>query len=134
MEHAGAYDCGILPVVDERGEAIGVITDRDVCIALGSRDMAPSALVARNVMTQPVISCAPEDDCVMALVTMEQHRVRRLPVLGIGGVVLGIVSIDDIIRWAAGSPDTDPVRMAVVEVLAGISRRPPAQRVVVAGA
>lgn len=134
IETMTTYDCGILPVVNERGEAIGVVTDRDVCIALGSRDVAPSTLVARNVMTQPVIGCAPEDDCVMALLTMEQHRVRRLPVLGIGGVVLGIVSIDDIVRWAARAPTSDPLRMAIVEVLAGIGVRRQPERAIVAGA
>jgi CBS domain-containing protein len=123
IETMSTYHCGILPVVNERGQAIGILTDRDICVALGSRDAQPSSLVARNVMTQPVIGCAPEDDCYIALLTMEQHRVHRLPVLGIGGVVMGIVSIDDIVRWAAGAPTTDPLRVAVLEVLAGIGAR-----------
>jgi CBS domain-containing protein len=126
--------CGIVPVINERGEAIGVVTDRDICIALGTRDVPASTLVARNVMTQPVIGCAPEDDCVMALLTMERHRLHRLPVLGIGGVVLGIVSIDDIVRWAAGAPTTDPLRVAVLEVLAGMGRRTQPARAAVARA
>ena len=119
VETMWTHNCGIVPVVNERGEAIGVVTDRDVCIALGTRDVQASELVARNVMTQPVVGCAPADDCVAALLTMEEHHVRRLPVLGSGGVLLGIVSIDDIVRWAARAPESDPLRAVVVQVLAG---------------
>jgi CBS domain-containing protein len=120
VESMTGADCGIVPVVNERGEVIGVITDRDICIALGVRDVPPSTLVARNVMTQPVVGCDPEDDCVWALLTMERHHVHRLPVQGAGGALVGIVSIDDIIRWAARAPVSDPLRVAILEVLAGI--------------
>jgi CBS domain-containing protein len=134
VETMWKYDCGIVPVVNERGEVIGVVTDRDVCIALGTRDVQASTLVARNVMTEPVVGCAPEDDCVAALLAMEERHVRRLPVLGIGGVLLGIVSIDDIVRWAARAPASDPLRTMLLQVLAGVETpaRPP--RTLVAGA
>jgi CBS domain-containing protein len=134
VETMWTYDCGIVPVVNERGEAIGVVTDRDVCIALGTRDVPASSLVARNVMTQPVIGCAPADDCVAALLTMEERHVRRLPVLGIGDVLLGIVSIDDIVRWAARAPASDPLRSMVLQVLAGVETPARPVRTLVAGA
>jgi CBS domain-containing protein len=134
VETMWTYDCGIVPVVNERGEAIGVITDRDVCIALGTRDVPASHLVARNVMTQPVIGCAPEDDCVEVLLTMQEYHVRRLPVLGIGGVLVGIVSIDDIVRWAARAPATDPLRLVLLAVLAEVDARARPMRGIVAGA
>jgi CBS domain-containing protein len=117
VETMWTYDCGIVPVVNERGEVVGVVTDRDICIALGTRDVPASTLTAQDVMTQPVIGCAPEDDCFIALLTMEQRGVRRLPVLGIGGVLLGIVSLDDIVKRAARAPATDPLRAGVMEVL-----------------
>lgn len=134
VETMRTQGCGIVPVVNDRGEVIGVVTDRDVCIALGTRDVPASTLVARNVMTQPVVGCAPEDDCVAALLTMEEHHLHRLPVLGIGGVLLGIVSIDDIIRWAVRAPATDPLRLVVLDVLAGVAPRARPARTIVAGA
>lgn len=123
VEAMSRHDCGFVPVVDELGEAIGVVTDRDICLSLGRRDLPPSALVARNVMTQPVIACSPEDDSVVALLTMVQHHVRRLPVLGPAGVLLGVLSIDDIVRCAARAPSTDPLRVAVLDVMGGIVDR-----------
>ena len=120
VETMWTYDCGIVPVVNEHGEAIGVVTDRDICIALGTRDVPASWLVARNVMTSPVIGCAPDDDCVDVLLTMSGRHVRRLPVLGPGGVLLGIVSIDDIVARAARAPLSDPLREVTLQVLAGV--------------
>lgn len=135
VETMWTHDCGIVPVVNERGEAIGVVTDRDICIALGTRDVQASTLVARNVMTQPIAGCAPEDDCIDALLTMEERHVRRLPVLGTGGVLLGIVSIDDIVRWAARAPASDPLRTVLLQVLAGVEAPArPARTLVATGA
>ena len=132
VETMWTYDCGIVPVVNERGEAIGVVTDRDICIALGTRNVVAAALTARDVMSQPVIGCTPEDDCFIALLTMEQRGVHRLPVLGIGGVLLGIVSLDDIVKRAARVPVTDPLRAGVMEVLAAVGghKTPPKAAVV----
>jgi CBS domain-containing protein len=59
---------------------------------------------------------------------MERRRVRRLPVLGIGGVLLGIVSLDDIVKKAASVPTGDPLRSGVVEVLAAIGGHRTAER------
>ena len=121
VETMWTYDCGIVPVVNERGEAVGVVTDRDICIALGTRNATAAMLTARDVMTEPVAGCVPEDDCFVALMTMQERGVHRLPVLGIGDVVLGIVSLDDIVKHAALVPATDPLRIGVMEVLAAVS-------------
>ena len=82
-------DCGILPVVDD-GELVGVVTDRDMYIALATRNARASHLRVGAVATKTVATCAPEDDVHAALTTMRQARVRRLPVLGFGRTVLGM--------------------------------------------
>ena len=92
-------DCGILPVVDD-GEIEGVVTDRDMYIALATRNLQAANLKVGAVATKTVISCAPEDDVQQALSLMKQALVRRIPVLGFGGTVLGIVSMSDIVLAA----------------------------------
>ena len=134
VEAMWTHDCGIVPIVNERGEALGVVTDRDICIALGTRDVPASWLVARNVMTAPVVGCAPEDDCVDVLLTMSRKHVRRVPVLGPDGVLLGIVSIDDIVRQAAALPATDPLRVLTLQVLAGVDTPVTPERAMAVGA
>ena len=79
-------DCGILPVVDE-GELIGVVTDRDMYIALATRNARAAQLKVGAVASSPVATCAPEDDVHAALAMMKQARVRRLPVVGFGNTV-----------------------------------------------
>src|SRR4029453_8366086 len=69
-------DCGILPVVDD-GELVGVVTDRDMYIALATRNARAAQLKVGAVASSPVATCAPEDDVHAALATMKQARVRR---------------------------------------------------------
>jgi CBS domain-containing protein len=120
VETMWTHDCGIVPVVNERGEAVGIVTDRDICIALGTRNATAAMLTAADVMSQPVAGCAPEDDCFVALMTMQERGVHRLHVLGIGDAVLGIVSLDDVVKHAALVPASDPLRIGVMEVLAAV--------------
>ena len=93
-------DCGILPVVDD-GTLVGVVTDRDMYIALATQNARASQLRVGAVATTKLATCAPEDDVRTALAAMKQARVRRLPVVGFGGTVMGILSMNDILRAAA---------------------------------
>jgi len=90
-------NCGMLPVVGHNGKLEGVITDRDICIATGTRNRLPSELTVREVATENAITCKPDDEIHEALLTMAEKRVRRLPVVDHAGVPQGILSMDDII-------------------------------------
>lgn len=92
--------CGSLPVVDIRGNVIGMITDRDICIALGAGDAVAAYTKIKDIMLPKVFVCMPEDDVHRALETMAAQRVRRLPVLDRKGALKGILSIDDIVLHA----------------------------------
>lgn len=94
-------DCGILPVVRDR-VVVGVVTDRDMYIALATQNTRASRLTVGAVASAKLATCAPEDDVQKALATMKHARVRRLPVVGFGGTVRGILSMNDILL-AAGS-------------------------------
>jgi CBS domain-containing protein len=93
-------DCGILPVLNETGELAGILTDRDICIALGTRNRLPSEITAREVMGTSSLICKPADDLRSALEIMREAKVRRLPVVSETGVVEGVVSISDIVLSA----------------------------------
>jgi CBS domain-containing protein len=110
-------DCGILPVVDD-GELVGIVTDRDMYIALATRNERGSRLRVGAVASKTVWTCEPEEDAHAALATMKEHRVRRLPVVGFGGTVLGIISMND---PALAADPAGPVRNEdVVEALKAI--------------
>jgi CBS domain-containing protein len=110
-------DCGILPVLDDR-KVVGVVTDRDMYIALATRDRLASQMAVGEVARKPVVTCEPEEDVHAALAAMKTHRVRRLPVVGFGDTLLGIISMNDILL--AARPE-GPVRSEeVVETLQAI--------------
>jgi CBS domain-containing protein len=89
-------NCGFLPVVNIQDKVIGVVTDRDLFIALGTRNARAAELAAADVACGRVYSCRPEDDVHVALATMAKERVRRLPVLNQAGRLVGVLSADDI--------------------------------------
>ena len=123
-------DCGILPVVDE-GELTGVVTDRDMYIALATQNQRASWLKVGAVATKKPVTCVPEDDVHAALATMKQARVRRLPVVGFGGTVLGILSMNDIVL-AAGAGKALASEDVVSTLQAICGRHHPAPHVVAA--
>lgn len=90
-------NCKILPVVDDKGEVVGVITDRDICIAAGCRRRDPATILVSEAMTTQVHSCSPEVDLCEALQLMQQKQVRRLPVIDLAGKLCGILSMDDVV-------------------------------------
>lgn len=97
--------CGVLPVVAEHGEVVGMITDRDICLAVALRDRPPSEVVVAQAMSDAVYGCRATDDVEEALRVMRDQRVRRLPVLDAHGRLEGILSLDDVVLFArSGSP------------------------------
>jgi CBS domain-containing protein len=90
-------DCGSVPVLDHEGRAIGIITDRDICMALTTRNHLASELTVGDVVGGPVKSCAPEDNVGAALKKMQNEQLRRLPVIDGEGKLVGILSLNDVI-------------------------------------
>ena len=89
-------DFGFLPVVGDRGEIVGVVTDRDLCMSAAMHDRRPSEILVREVMTRNVFACTTEDGTEKVLELMREHQVRRLPVLDAKGTLEGVVSLNDL--------------------------------------
>jgi CBS domain-containing protein len=89
-------DCGVLPVV-ENDKLSGIITDRDICIALGTRNRAAAETPVREVATRDVQVCRGDDDVSAAMSIMRRAQVRRLPVVGASGKLEGIVTLNDLV-------------------------------------
>ena len=91
-------NCGALPILDGGSKVVGMITDRDICMAVGTRNRTPSEIAVFEVKPTPqeVYTCAPEDDIHAALRTMRMRKVRRLPVVSNEGALRGILCLDDV--------------------------------------
>ncbi len=90
-------DFGAVPVLSPQGTVIGIITDRDICVAIANEGRAPSAIPVGEIMTRRVRTCRPGDDVEVAMQIMRGQRVRRLPVITDEGKLAGILSMDDVV-------------------------------------
>lgn len=88
-------DFGAVPVVNEYGMPVGVITDRDICMALALRHCNASQLRARDLLHDRFVSCSPKWELKQALKLMAQEKIRRLPVVDDDGHIKGLVSLAD---------------------------------------
>jgi len=94
-------DCGCVPVVDEEKHVVGMITDRDICMAAYTRGSRLADLRVADAMARQVESCWNTDDIGTAEEMMRTRRVRRLPVLASDRRLAGVLSLNDIAREAA---------------------------------
>jgi CBS domain-containing protein len=94
-------DCGIVPIVENpKGRLVGVVTDRDICIASATKHQDPALIPTRDAMTRDVLTCSPTDDVHVALKTMKNAQVHRLPVTDPSGALIGLLSLNDCILAA----------------------------------
>jgi len=114
-------DCGIVPVVDEDDRVVGVVTDRDICMALSMRGQRAAEVRVSEVMARGVQTCTPVDDAREALETMGRRQVRRLPVVDSRGKLVGVLSISDVIRHTRKGKGRKHVsRRATLDALLGV--------------
>jgi CBS domain-containing protein len=116
-------DCGFLPVVDARQCILGVITDRDLCMAIGTERRDTRSVRVEEVMTRNPVTCRPHDSLHVAISTMAVTHVRRLPVTNETGNLQGVLSLDDLAVAAQDSsrPECGPSRAEVMEVLRAVA-------------
>jgi CBS domain-containing protein len=119
-------DCGALPVVDHDGRALGMLTDRDICMAAYTQGRALNEIAVSSAMSNHVFSCRASDSLRSLMTAMAAHQVRRVPVVDESDKVIGIVSLADIARLAqAPTALSHEARIWVPGMLAGISAKSP---------
>lgn len=88
-------DCGAIPIVDGKKKVVGMLTDRDVCLAIAARNRKASDVRAEDLGKRKVVSCYAEDDLESALRKMRKYQIKRLAVVEKSGELAGILSIAD---------------------------------------
>jgi CBS domain-containing protein len=111
------HDIGVVAVVNDQESLVGIITDRDICMAAYTQGRPIQEVSVGEIMTKQVISCAPGDKVKSAEKKMRAHQIRRLPVVGLHGRVQGMLSLNDIAREAERegdrrSPEVTPAEVA----------------------
>jgi len=103
----GLHTGDLVVVREDNGVQVplGVLTDRDIVLAVVSPDADARALFVADVMSQPAVLAHRGDDVWLLVRRMRQHAVRRLPVVGDDGGLIGIVTLDDLLYAVASLLD-----------------------------
>ena len=113
-------DCGFVPVVDEKTHrVVGVITDRDICMATATKNRAPESVRVDDVMARDVRTAEAEQNIDGAMGTMRAHQVHRLPVVDRSGQLRGVLSIADVAR---STPSDGIANVELVDTYRAIHR------------
>jgi len=95
---------GDLIIVDEPdGDRVpvGVVTDRDIVVEVLGNDLDPVATRVGDIMRTPVVIASEHEDTAVAVERMRVHGVRRIPVVGRGGALVGVITLDDLLKLFA---------------------------------
>ncbi len=104
------HDCGEIPIVDEAGKPIGVVTDRDIVCRIIAEGKDPSSCKASDCMSSPCLTISSGADLAECRKMMEQHQLRRLLVVEQDGRMCGIVAQADLAREASTKDTANVVK------------------------
>jgi CBS-domain-containing membrane protein len=128
LEHAASLmwdgDCGSLPVTTGNGsrQIVGIITDRDICMAALFQGKALRELRVEDAMAKKVLTCHASDEIEDAQRQMQNEQIRRLPVVDNEGALMGIVSMADIVRESARSQYREHQDIAASDVMTTLAK------------
>jgi len=92
------WDCdiGSLPVTDDTGQLVGMITDRDACMAAFLQRQPLHDIAVSGAMTKHPVSCTTDDNDRDVAALMAKHKIRRIPVVDDTHRPIGMVSLNDL--------------------------------------
>lgn len=97
------FDIAAVPVVDPVGRIVGIVTDRDACLAVYAHRQPLHWLPCAVAMSEHVVTCRADDDATAAEREMATHKIRHVPVIDDAEKPIGMVSLDDLaLAMAAG--------------------------------
>jgi len=119
-EHVG--DLVVVEELDGRRVPIGVLTDRDIVVALLAKDIEHiGKLDVDDLLTRKVVTAKEDDDISDVLARMERQGIRRMPVVDGRGSLVGIFTVDDLLGLLSAD-------LAAVVSLVGRERRAEVER------
>lgn len=113
-------DIGCVPVVDKEGSAIGILTDRDVCMSAYIQGVPLTGALVTSAMSKEVFSCTPEADITTAEKLMKEKQIHRLLVFDAQRHPVGLISLNDIAREGARESEMKAARQVSDAEIAGL--------------
>ena len=104
------FDCGEIPICDDAGKPVGVITDRDIVTRAVAKGKNPASVTAAECMSEPVVVVKQDTTLEDVLAVMEENQIRRVPVVDESGCCCGIISQADVALCAGENKAGELVR------------------------
>jgi CBS domain-containing protein len=116
--------CGCLPVLDGAEHVVGIVTDRDVCMAAYTQGKHLADVPVTTAMSRPVQSCLPFASLEEGEEMMMGHGLRRLVVIDAQGHLCGMLSLEDIAKEGADWNAREQIDLERIALILGeIARR-----------
>ena len=80
---------------------VGILTDRDIVVAIVALGLDPASLQVCDIMSEDLLTCREDDDVYQTIEHMRLRGIRRVPVVNTKGTLAGIVSADDLLEFLA---------------------------------
>jgi len=117
------HDVGAVPAVADSGMPLGMVTDRDICMAALFSGRALGDMTVEEILRsegpRPAVTCSQFSSVADALAAMKRAKVRRLPVVNEAGLLVGVVSIADLAQATGKVREVRPTE--VLEVLKAVT-------------
>jgi len=97
---------GMLLVVDDQRELVGLLSERDITLFLGKQEAAAARAPVSHAMSDAWIVATPEDSVTHVMKIMTEDRLRHIPVMTNGRLV-GVISIGDILKSRLAEKDQE---------------------------
>jgi len=101
---------GAILIVDENGNLVGIVSERDIVRKMASAGRALHDSTAGDIMTKKVVTCLPGDAITMLMGLMTENRIRHVPVV-VDGKIEGVVSIGDVVKARIAAAERDATEM-----------------------
>jgi CBS domain-containing protein len=115
------HDIGCLPVLDAEERVIGIVTDRDVCMAAYTQGKELGLIPVASAMAQRVFSCSSTDSVKSVEAIMKEHQVRRVPIVDEEGRLQGLISMNDVARESAREIHNRKADISARELVASLA-------------
>jgi CBS domain-containing protein len=113
-------DCGFAPICDDAGKLVGVVTDRDICMATHLRGQLVSEISISSVMTQALCTVTPDTALSEVMRLMRTHQIKRIPVVR-QQQLAGIITLADVSQFLDVAEDSPEAAVALAKTLTAIS-------------
>lgn len=115
-------DCGVVPVVDGEGKVVAMITDRDICMAALMEGKRLSEMPVSLGSSHGVVKVRDHDSVEVAEAIMQEHQIRRVPVVDAQDRLVGVLSMNDLARSFQATQGGEVTHREVARTLAAVSQ------------